>query len=145
MKKYKIVFLMFNICLPILIGIVIYYVISQDVIFVQKIDALFGREVHAIKTNIDSVFLKYIRFYLLDILWGYSLVFALYFVTGNNTAELMKILKIAFVFSAIMEILQLTSIVKGTFDVIDIIMELLAEIIAVFIIKITHKEGEKIE
>lgn len=136
---------MFNICLPILIGIVIYYVISPDVIFVQKIDALFGREVHAIKTNIDSVFLKYIRFYLLDILWGYSLVFALYFVTGNNTAELMKILKIAFVFSAIMEILQLTSIVKGTFDVIDIIMELLAEIIAVFIIKITHKEGEKIE
>lgn len=34
-----------------------------------------------------------------------------------------------------MEILQLTPFVEGTFDVLDIIVEFLAEVVAVFIIK----------
>jgi hypothetical protein len=43
---------------------------------------------------------------------------------------------IAFAFSSFMELLQLTPIVNGTFDVYDIMAELIAEVIAVFIIKL---------
>ena len=59
----------------------------------------------------------------------------LYFILDNNTASLFKIFVIAYVFSVIIEILQLTSFVKGTFDVFDLVVELIAEIAAVFIIK----------
>lgn len=42
---------------------------------------------------------------------------------------------IAGMFSTIMEVLQVTGCVKGTFDVMDIIVEIIAELMAVFIIK----------
>ena len=79
--------------------------------------------------------MQFVRNYFLDMMWGYALVYALYLFTGNDTAELMKILIIAFIFSAIMEVLQLTPFVRGTFDIFDIIVEFLAEVSAVFIIK----------
>lgn len=68
-------------------------------------------------------------------MWGYALIFALFYLLGNNTAMLVKIFFVAFLFSAAMEILQLTPIARGTFDICDIFVEFLAEIIAVFIIK----------
>jgi len=87
--------------------------------------------------------MRFVRNYLLDMLWGYALVFALSLFTGNNTAEIRKIFIIAVIFSAVMEILQLTSIAKGTFDVFDIIVEFLAEVTAVFIIKKHYSEEEE--
>ena len=47
---------------------------------------------------------------------------------------------IAFIFSAIMELLQITPVVQGTFDIWDIMVELIAELVAVFIIKISFLE-----
>ena len=76
-------------------------------------------------------------------LWGYALVFTLYFILSNNTANLKKIFFIAFVFSTSMEILQLTSFATGTFDFLDILFEFLAEIFAVLVIKNTQEEGLK--
>jgi hypothetical protein len=72
---------------------------------------------------------------VLDMMWGYALVFALYFIMGNNAAGLTKLIMIASFFSTVMELLQLTPFVRGTFDVLDIIVEILAEATAVFIIK----------
>ncbi|MBQ0059318.1 MAG: hypothetical protein KBS83_05100 [Lachnospiraceae bacterium] len=69
-------------------------------------------------------------------LWAYALVFSLYLIIGNNTAELKKVFRIALAFALIMEVLQLTPLVKGTFDVADIMLEYLAEVTAVTVIKI---------
>lgn len=68
-------------------------------------------------------------------LWAYALVIALFFVIGNNTVSVLKILSIAFSFTVILEILQITPIAEGTFDFYDIVVEFLAEVIAVLIIK----------
>ena len=65
----------------------------------------------------------------------YALVFSLMLVTGNKTAYVWKMFVIAGMFSTIMEVLQVTGCVKGTFDVMDIIVEIIAELMAVFIIK----------
>jgi len=132
-KKRK--FVILNVLIPILLGTTIYYIISPDVIFVQKIDALFGYSFHVENLDINSFLMQFVRNYFLDMMWGYALVYALYLFTDNDTAELMKILIIAFIFSAIMEVLQLSSFVRGTFDIFDIIVEFLAEVSAVFIIK----------
>lgn len=142
-KNRKYFFLVINILAPILIGAAIYYVISPNVIFVQQLDSLLNRRIHINTTNFNLSIMRFVRNYLLDMLWGYALVFALFLFTGNNTAEIRKIFIIAVIFSAVMEILQLTSIAKGTFDVFDIIVEFLAEVTAVFIIKKHYSEEEE--
>ena len=70
-----------------------------------------------------------------DMLWAYALVFSLMLVTGNKTADVWKMFVIAGMFSTIMEVLQVTGCVKGTFDVMDIIVEIIAELMAVFLSK----------
>lgn len=142
-KNRKYFFPVINILAPILIGAAIYYVISPNVIFVQQLDSLLNRRIHINTTNFNLSIMRFVRNYLLDMLWGYALVFALFLFTGNNTAEIRKIFIIAVIFSAVMEILQLTSIAKGTFDVFDIIVEFLAEVTAVFIIKKHYSEEEE--
>ncbi|MCF0128052.1 MAG: hypothetical protein HUJ70_05750 [Pseudobutyrivibrio sp.] len=136
-------FLIINILSSVMVGGLIYYFISPEVHFVQLIDVVIGRNNHISAISGDSLFYKVVRNHLLDMLWAYALVFALYIVLGNNAAELMKVFIIAFAFSAIMEIIQLTSIAEGTFDVVDIIVEFFAEVAAVFIIKRYNSEEEK--
>lgn len=132
-----------NILVPIIIGAAIYYVISPNVIFVQQLDSLLAREIHVNTAYSNIPIIRFVRNYLLDMMWGYALVFALFLFTGNNAAEIRKIFIIAVIFSAVMEILQLTSFAKGTFDVFDIIVEFLAEVTAVFIIKKYYSEEEE--
>lgn len=134
-KNREKLFLILNIAIPILIGALTYYVISPDVIFVQQIDSFLGIDNHGYDIEHASSVIRFVRLYFLDMTWGYALVFALYLLTGNNTADLIKLLILAVAFSAVLEFLQITSLVKGTFDVIDIVAEALAEMVAVFIIK----------
>ena len=127
-------FIIINILLPILLGAGIYYLASPEVIFVKILDKFLGISFHFSGLNINNFLFKFIRNYFLDMLWGYSFAFAVYLVMDNNTAKLKKTFYIAFGFAAIMEILQITSIVKGTFDIWDIFVEFLAVMTAVFII-----------
>lgn len=134
MRTNKKIFLL-NIIIPIVIGTSIYYLLSPQVIFVKKIDSILGINFHFTYVISQNVIFQLIRYYFLDMLWGYALVFALFFILDNNTAELLKSFVIACSFSTTMELLQTTPFAKGTFDVYDIIVEFLAEVFAVFIIK----------
>ena len=134
-----------NILVPLFIGAVIYYVMSPNVFFVQKIDALLVRGIHINTTGFNQPIVRFVRNYLLDMMWAYALLFSLFLFTGNNTAEMREIFIIAVIFSVVMEILQITSIAKGTFDVCDILVEVFAEVTAVFIINIHYSKEEKNE
>ena len=123
MKK---IFIYANISIPILAGSLFYYVTSPQVIFAQNIDRLLGVSLHV---GTENTFVVNLRSYMPDMLWAYALVFSLMLVTGNKTAYVWSM------FSTIMEVLQVTGCVKGTFDVMDIIVEIIAELMAVFIIK----------
>lgn len=135
-KRNAKVFIILNFTVPILCGAVIYYLLSPDVVFVKLIDGIVGRGVHFTSVLRDNCVVQFVRFYFLDMLWGYALIFALYFIIGNNMARLKKSFIVTFVFSTSMELFQLIVPAGGTFDIFDIIFEFLAEIIAVFIIKI---------
>lgn len=136
MKKHKDLFIILNFVIPLLVGTVIYYFISSDVFFVKFIDNIIGKGIHFTSLVNTNFLIRFIRFYVLDMLWGYALVFALYFIIGNDAAKLWKILFIAFVFSCAVELFQIASFSTGTFDIADIAFEFLAEVLAVFIIKI---------
>ena len=122
-----------NIICPVIIGAFIYYLISPDVFFVKKIDAVIGDVINIHITPAGNFF-KLVRNYFLDMLWGYALVFALFYIIGNNAVKIGKILGIAFIFSAAMEFIQISTFIQGTFDIFDIGVEFLAEIVAAFII-----------
>lgn len=129
----KKVLLVANIIVPILLGALLYFIVAPDVIFVNVLGSFMGSETAVVSQ--PETFLDYfVRYYMMDMLWGYSLVFALFLCLGNNAA-IKKVFIIAFVFSTVMELLQLTTIVPGVFDVWDILMEGIAEAIAAFIIK----------
>lgn len=140
MNKKTNIIIVLNCLIPLLIGTVIYYFFSSDVIFVKHIDEIIRCRVRFDSMLEGNWILRFVRFYVLDMLWAYALVFALHFLIGNNTANLKKVFLIAFAFSTTMEILQLTSLAEGTFDYLDIFFEFLAEVLAVFIIKNTLEE-----
>lgn len=74
-------------------------------------------------------------------LWGYSLVFAVYMIIDDNAAS-MRILIYVLVFSTFLELLQLLPTVPGTFDLLDMLVEGVAEILAVIIIKKYEEASE---
>lgn len=125
-------FMYMNVLIPLIIGGVLYYAVSPEVIFVEQIDRLTGMNLHI---NCKTTFIKIIRNYVPDILWAYALMFALILIMGNKTADIWKMYMVAGLFSILIEVLQLTGLVKGTFDIKDIIVEIIAELVAVFIIK----------
>lgn len=130
-----------NIIIPIIIGATIYYLTVPNVIFVRYIDDFFGICFHINYLSTKNVIIIFLRNYLMDMLWGYALVFSVFFVLGNNKADIMKGFVIAFAFSVVMEILQLLPACKGTFDMFDIVFMFFAEVAAVFIIRrLTMKE-----
>jgi hypothetical protein len=135
MKNIECKVLWGNIIIPICLGAGIYYLISPDVIFVKQIDYFIGCSFHVSITNVNPAIIRFIRNYLLDMLWGYALVFTVFYLLGNKAAVLWNAFIISFLFSVVMEVLQITSIARGTFDLYDIMVELLAEIVAVFIIR----------
>ena len=138
----KKVFIVLNIIIPLFVGSVLYYLMSPDTIFVEIFDQIIRREVHKPTLSLENGIFCFLRFYFLDMCWAYALTFSLYAILGNNTAAFnWRIFLLALFFSASMECLQLVSFVKGTFDVVDILSEVLAEGVAVFIIKYAHEEA----
>lgn len=124
-----------NIILPLLLGTWMYITSSEDVLFVRlfsdytiKIQGLIGAE---------SDLGIFCRNYFADFLWGYSLMFAIYYVLGE--IDLRKIYFIVFFFSVFMESVQLFQKIPGTFDFGDILIEGMAELLAAVFIKIMRR------
>lgn len=84
----------------------------------------------------------FIKFYLPDFLWGFSLNCGLMAIYDPRVKGGILCGCIALVSGCIWEILQYIGIVSGTGDVIDIIMYLLASIIHI-IINLKERENEK--
>lgn len=85
---------------------------------------------------------RFVRFYLLDALWAYALMFCLFIILGNTLTALKKSIVISVVLSIVMELLQLLNVVVGTFDICDIFVEIVAIFITSIII-IKHLKGER--
>lgn len=134
-KHERNVIIAMNCLIPLLTGAVLYYLLSPDVLFVRQIDSIIGNGMHFDCSAADCGVFQFIRCYIPDMLWSHALVFSLYAILGNSTANLKRIFIMAFVFSVIMELLQLTPFAAGTFDWFDIVFEVLAEGFAVLIIK----------
>ena len=142
MKKR--IFILANIIIPLLVGTAYYLVTSPDVIFLEVVGSFWEMPEHFVHVNAEGKCLQLMRYYMLDALWAYALIFALCFVIGNNAARVKMPFLIAVCFSIFMEVAQLFPIIPGTFDTLDILVEALAEAVAAFIIKIHYEEARNI-
>lgn len=143
MKKIKQEFCIANCVIPIFLGGLLYYLFCPDTLFVMKIDSMLGMGIHFPWNWNSNIILNCIRNYLLDALWAYALVFALYLLQDNYTHKTIRSFMITFVFGIVMELTQLSGVFAGTFDIVDIIVELFAEVAAVLIINKVSYEGRK--
>lgn len=127
------------IIIPIIVGALLYYLFCPEVFFVRKIDEMFGISFHPANKYLKITIVKIARNYIFDVIWGYALFVTLYFLADNNAVDIKKFIITGILLVVILEGLQLLPNVDGTFDVFDILIELVAGGTAVFIIKILSR------
>lgn len=123
-------FVILNVMAPLIVGAVIYYVFFEETIFVRLIDDIFGLGCH-VSLNLENVFVRLIRFYLLDFLWAYAMMSFVLWSFGTDRKIVIGIV----LFEILMEMIQLFPFVKGTFDVCDIGMEIAADILVILLFR----------
>lgn len=125
-------FSLLNIVIPLLTGFVIYSIYRPDtyisnIIYVNMSFILDFAEY--------PVFLqKFFRFYLCDILWAYSLTFAVQIIISLKGRYLIILFAVCSLFEIAIEAFQYFGFLNGTFDPLDIILEIFASLTAITII-----------
>ena len=121
-------FCLLNCVFALLAGVAIYALLRENT-YINKL-------INFQSITVSSAFADFLRFYFVDALWAYALTFALsVFISGISAGV------ISAVFAAFWELLQLSGIVSGTFDTVDLIMYLSAIFLAVLIIYIYKRRN----
>ena len=136
MKK-KIAFYLLNICIPLVIGLGIYLFCYKTTYINTAFENAFGFPLPYI--YFDNAFHRFITSWACDMLWAYSLTFALYLCFRVFKKPLIITSVTSSLFAIIIELLQINGVINGTFDILDIISELVAIYLAVIMIKFIEK------
>lgn len=131
-----------NIIIPLLIGLIFYYVNCSDVLFVRWIDGFLSIS----RTNMEleySPIIVLVRNYLMDIIWQYSFVFALFVLINSSLFSLITAVITSITCGIIFECLQLIHVISGTFDIFDICLGIVSSLTAGLIIFYTEEFYEK--
>lgn len=131
----------YNVCVPIMIGAFLYYIFCPDVLFVKTIDSWTGLNLH-IDINYDNMWIRLVRFYLFDFLWAYSLMFLALSLSGRKNYKF--IIPAVLLFELAMELIQLASAIKGTFDIFDLFTELIANVLVIKILSGGEESNEEV-
>ena len=124
-----------NILFPLLGGALVYILwvpsahVSQAIYRVFGLHSLFGAGTAG----------SFITCFLGDFLWAYSLMFLLAVITVRRKRDFIKILALCILFETGTECLQLTPFMDGTFDFLDIVMEILANLLGCIMICICER------
>lgn len=140
-KKY----IALNIIIAVFAGALLYYAAAPDVKFVTALDKLLQIKRNVPPELMNNRILAFVINYVPDIMWSYALIFSVLYIFGSEASDIRKAFVVSAIFSVIVEMLQLTPVMKGTFDVFDILAELSAQIFAVFIMNIMKKRGKGYE
>lgn len=128
----KILTFFINIFLPLAVGLCIYLLFYSGTF----LNLLFGIEMHIRAKSLLGIFIKS---WACDILWSYALTYSLYLAlyAFKRRIAISAILSICIV--TVFELLQLFGKVKGTFDILDIIFQIAAVLLAARVIKRREK------
>ena len=117
---------------PLLLGFCIYLIFDRQIIVLQILGRIFGCTEKA-DIKIESGLLLFIRNYVCDFLWAFSLTQVTLLILGPQKNSVVLSLTISILFEVIIEGLQITVFFSGTFDPLDITIEVIATIIATIV------------
>ena len=146
-RKIRRCYFMANIVIPIIGGTIIYLLARPDTYISQLAYGLLGVSPQSenLRVNMPVSFWRFICNFAADILWAYSLTFAVYNVLYDSFKNTLPSIIICFVFETTIELLQLFNGLPGTFDLWDIALEICATAIASLNIKhIRRKTNESV-
>lgn len=130
-------FLIINTVLAIAVGLFLYLVFRPN----SFISILFYRffSTEPLLSLNTSAFPFFIRYYAGDFLWAYALSMTCILILGHNNKTLVFVIALCVLFEIIIECFQKGHVFPGTFDVIDILVEAIATLLSVLIIKLYIK------
>lgn len=143
-KNRTIRLFIWNVLFPILLGGLFYYFFCPDVLFVMRLNKWFATRYYDSTPFLANNFVLFIRNYFLDYVWAYSLCCSICILNIEGGFALLKGIIVTGVLGAVLEILQLVGIAKGTYDVWDILIEIIGAFTGALIInKFRRKQHEK--
>ena len=119
-----------NMTVPLIAGLLIYVHFRSSIIVLAPVQGLFSYP------NQSTRWAVYLRCYAADILWAYSLTFAVYTTMQHMKKNLMWTAIICSIFVCVVEYMQKIGLFSGTFDITDIVLELASVCIAIIIIRL---------
>lgn len=119
---------MLNIFMPLFIGLLIY-------IFVNKRAYISGIVNIPVNLKLEGITGVFIKCWLADMLWSYAMTFSLALVLKPFRKRVLISAALTIFLGSFLELLQFLNVITGTFDFWDVIFEITAVLIAVFVIK----------
>ena len=133
MNNKRRLFTALNILLPLIAGVIVYIFVQKSTYLENVLVGFFAAD---FKPLIWSGWTyTFTVCWLCDVLWAYSLTFSLWMVLCSWKNAVLFSAVLAFVAGAAFELLQLFEVMGGTFDVFDMVLELMAASLAAVVIK----------
>ncbi len=125
-KRKWLVYIVF----PIFLSVIFYYLFCPDVLFVKAIDKLTGG--FHLSADYSSKFFVLMRFYLFDFCWAFSLMSAVLYVFYDFIG-CGKLFGLIVLFEVVLEMIHILPIMFSTFDLFDIVVEVLANAVSILV------------
>ncbi len=119
---------MLNVFLPLFIGLLIY-------LFVNKRAYISGIVNIPVNLNLEGITGAFIKCWLADMLWSYAMTFSLALVLKPFHKRVLISAVLTIFLGSFLEFLQFLNVITGTSDFWDVVFEITAVLIAVFVIK----------
>ena len=152
MIKYKLsdrstmrhIFYCVNILASLILGLAVYVCYRPDSYVSQVVYNIFGVSFdNIIPANVlPKWLLMFIRNYLGDISWAYALTFTVCYIWLTPSGRLLPAFGIIATFEVAIEVLQLIDVAPGTFDWLDVFLEICITAFIMLLIKIKLKEKQ---
>lgn len=135
MSKKNVLFYLINITIPMILGLLIYLFSSDDTLVSDFFNYFMGLSFPPLN---KFIMFRFARNYLCDAFWAYALFFSLCFFCKNKASSFA----ISAVSCIAFEFLQKLGVVSGTFDILDILFELIAVIASASIIHLFTRRND---
>ena len=145
MKKSHTGFWLLNILLPLLLGTAFYLLFRPEThiaVFLRSVIRIGKWDPPASGTVVHPLYLLASSF-LCDILWAYALTFCVRLILHDAKSHMTLTFLICVCFELLMELLQKTRLLNGTFDTLDILLEASATVLALLIINQKEEKRRK--
>lgn len=120
-KRVADIFLMCNVFIPLAIGAYVYIYMDGDSYFGNFVRSLFPIPIFRFNSNLGKI----MRNWGCDFLFAYALLFALYGCTGVLPVSI-RYTAVCSIGLELLQLIQVDFLKCGTFDVVDIIVEIIA-------------------